>query len=370
MIVALLAAALMWLAGASYGLAADPAEPPLIVVAGPDTGPNAVITQEVRAGVDEAIADCRRHWTRCPTTAFVQHACSSSPEDLDSVAQAVTRIVAREPFLVVGHPCERAARTAAEAYAESGIPFVAVGVRDPAFREGFDKVPIGRIGANRAEEARALVGTAALPVAIVHDMTLRNSTRARLVRKVLENPGIGRGAATPPAVTVAIEASSVSYDEAVAKVVASKGHSVVLLTNATEAAIIIRQLRAAGFNGVISGPGEWVSEGLASTLSDRGQKPIGTVLALVPLHTPFAIDELPKLKGESRRPTREAVADLLRRLRLVPHGPEADAGEVTRKEFAKELVGFDPNACGYAVVQIGPGGVRLLPCAPLPPGQL
>ncbi len=346
---------------------------PLIVVAGPDSGPNAVVTREVRAGVEEALADCRKFWPQCPTTDFVPHACSSSPEDLESVDRAVAAIIAREPVLVVGHACERAARTAAEAYAEAGVAFVAVGVRDPAFLEGFETVPIARIGSNRADEPHALIAMAALPVAIVHDRTLRNSMRARLVSEGLAQPGAGLGEPSAPVVTIGIEASNVNYEAAAEGVVQSGAASVVLLTDSAEAAIVIRQLRASGFGGDIVGPGEWVSDGLAAALGGVGEDRGGRLLALVPEHTAYAIGELGRLMGGGPQRTRGAVRDLLEHVGLVPGARrmEADASHAraSRADVASKLVGYDARHCSYTAVGIGLRSLERLSCAPGRPDQ-
>lgn len=351
---AFLILAVAWLAAGSPKLAAETGAPaaPLIVVAGPESGPNAVITREVRAGVDEEIALCRATQPLCPRVAFTAHACSSAPEDLESVDRAVADILTRNPFLVIGHPCERAARTAAEAYAEAGIPFVAVGVRDPGFLDGFENAPIGRIGANRADEARALISTVEPPVAIVHDRTLRNSTRARLVTDALERGGIPVREPSRPAATLAIVASNVSYDDVVAQVVVSKARSVVLLTHATEAAVIIRQLRAAGFEGVISGPGEWVSDGLTLALaSDHVDGAMfGMVRAVVPLFTPYAISALDSRYGSDR--TRSEVARLVSLLR--PASGREGTGFITRSELGMRVRDFSLRKCSYAVIRFEP----------------
>lgn len=216
----------------------------LIVVAGPISGPRASETQDILAAVQRAADAINTDGGvrgEAVTVALEDDGCSAP-----SAADAAKRIVARAPALVVGHVCSSAAIAAAREYAPAKIIFVTPGARHRDLTERRAGPTIFRL-AGRDDRQGAFVGerlartSNGQRIALVSDRTvyaqrLVEDARAALVR----------AAVTPPPLVASIVAGEKDYAGLVSQLKTGGIETLFFAGFATEAAIVLRQLRAAG----------------------------------------------------------------------------------------------------------------------------
>ena len=163
------------------------------------------------------------------------------------VAEALIAAPSR-PAVVIGHPCARAAVTAAPVYQKAGVLFVAAGVRHPdltrpragplVFRAaGRDD----RQGHDAGRRLRALAGKSGT-CTVIHDRTVMARTMAVAAQKA----ATGSDGVAPQVLTIV--ASENDYTDLVDRIVAAQPHAVLFLGFPAEAAIVLRQLRQRGRN--------------------------------------------------------------------------------------------------------------------------
>ncbi|MEL7049743.1 MAG: hypothetical protein AAFO75_12455, partial [Pseudomonadota bacterium] len=158
-------AGILWLAHTQTSHAHRPKTPPLIVVAGPKDGPLAPLTLAVKNGVEAALAACRSDPeqrrlttpTACPTLAMMDVGCGSDIVQTEAFDRAIIDIVKRRPIMVLGFPCDTAARQAAKFFAEADVPFIAVGLRSETSIYSDPAQLIFKMGADRSRDMHALL---------------------------------------------------------------------------------------------------------------------------------------------------------------------------------------------------------------------
>ncbi|MEO1205668.1 MAG: hypothetical protein AAFV45_04995 [Pseudomonadota bacterium] len=296
------------LANLATALAHQVNKAPLVIVAGPVEGRYASLTHATRSGVQAAITACQ-NWTtnlksasrlsHCARVETVAHACETGRDGADGFDEKLLQIIARKPQLVIGHPCDQAALKAAEAYQETGIPFVAVGVRDPGFWASGGVATRHAIGANRNDESGALLLQALRGIqskdgecflAIAHDQTRRNRARLRQLNSRIERLDVeGMQCDRVNVVrTLRIKASQLSYDRGAAALTKSAPDAILLLTSPIEGGSLIRSLAAIGYTGRVVGPPEWIAEEIWSTGQPRTDRRAIEIASALPLFTPFS----------------------------------------------------------------------------------
>lgn len=106
-----------------------------IVVVGPKSGPAALLIEAVYRAAMHALKGCaatQAETQHCPKQIIrIAEACSAGNTATGPRQTISARIIALNPSLVFGHPCDRAALRAADAYAAANIPFIAIGARHP-----------------------------------------------------------------------------------------------------------------------------------------------------------------------------------------------------------------------------------------------
>lgn len=161
-------------------------------------------------------------------------------------------IVALKPDLVLGHPCPAAAIAAAPIYAEAGVIFFALGVRHPDLTDKRAGPTIFRLAGrdDRQGEAAAAALSDAAPggrIAIVQDRTayarglLAETTAALTARQ------------KPAPVVIPLVAGRRDYTPEIEKLMAAQAEAILFAGYPSEAGVLLRGLRKAGFNGVFIG---------------------------------------------------------------------------------------------------------------------
>ncbi|MEO1282216.1 MAG: hypothetical protein AAFV69_10820, partial [Pseudomonadota bacterium] len=307
--------AFLILAAGSYSISTSAqahtaADAPLIIVTGPTDGPYAILTREALAGAEHATAHCEAknlspsgvrarslvRDRRCARVALVVHACGSGAAQQATLDTTLLNIIGRRPALVIGHPCDHAALRAADAYQAENIPFIAVGVRDPSFWKKYPNTAHQALGANRADEMRALLAIAFGPapktdhhctLAIAHDQTQRNKARLRQLKAELQGKEVLGGCKTVELLTLlTIKASKLSYKKTVATMSKRWPTAIVLLTSPIEGEVIVQMLIEKGFKGRVTGPPEWITSDFASVGRDHSGKQRVSILTMLPHYTP------------------------------------------------------------------------------------
>ncbi len=170
--------------------------------------------------------------------------------DRETARALAMRVVAMTPppAAVIGHPCASAAITAAPIYQHAGILFLAAGMRHPQLSE----MRIGplvfraagrddRQGTDAGHRLRTLAGLNGASL-IIHDRTILARSLASAARQAASND-----ATTPPA-ELAIVAGENDYTKTIEEIADRKPAALLFCGFPSEAAIILRQLRARGID--------------------------------------------------------------------------------------------------------------------------
>ena len=166
----------------------------------------------------------------------------------EAARQLALRIVAMTPpaAVVIGHPCASAAITAAPIYQQAGILFLAAGMRHPLLSEkragplvfraaGRDD----RQGGDAGRRLRALAGDSGTSL-IIHDRTVLTRSLAKTAR---DTAAYG---SQPPPTELTIVAGEIDYTKTIDEIASRAPAAILFLGFPSEAAIILRQLRARG----------------------------------------------------------------------------------------------------------------------------
>lgn len=216
----------------------------LIVVAGPASGARASETQAILAAVQRAADTINRDGGlrgEPVAVALEDDGCSGA-----SAADTAKRIVARAPALVVGHACSNAAIAAAREYGPAKIILITPGARHREVTERRAGPTIFRL-AGRDDRQGAFIGewlaraSGGRRIALVSDRTVYAQRLVEDARAVLV-----RAAATPPPLVASIVAGEKDYAGLIAQLKSGGIETLFFAGFATEAAIVLRQVRAAG----------------------------------------------------------------------------------------------------------------------------
>lgn len=244
MVLAMLLALSFAVCGRAAAASAAPAEL-IVAVAVPAAGQDADKGAEIKATVERAVArlDTGGGIAGGPVRLVVEDdGCSAT-----GGAAAATRIVALHPALVLGHPCAAAAVAAAKVYGAAGVLFIATATRHPALTQRRAGKTIFRLDARDDRQgafaARYLV--AAYPgqrIALISD-------RTGYARRIVADARATLVAATgPEPVLLTLVAGEKDYGRLVADIARSGAGAVLFAGFPMEAAIVLRQMRAAGLD--------------------------------------------------------------------------------------------------------------------------
>lgn len=172
---------------------------------------------------------------------FVDDGCSA-----DGARRAASEAIRGRAAVVIGHPCAAAAAAAAPLYQAAGLLFISAGNRHPALTDRRAGPLIFRASGRddrQGHDAAAHIAGLAGPsgrVAIIHD-------RTAMARSIVAAATAGLKSAGPRDVTtIAIVAGESTYAKAVAALSERPPAAILFAGFPAEAAIILRQLRAAG----------------------------------------------------------------------------------------------------------------------------
>lgn len=229
---------------------ASDASQPHIVLATPLSGQHAAIGIAQRAALEQAVARINAKGGiggHAIMLSVHDDGCRREPAAL--LARMLTTPPAPPPLAVIGHPCASAAEAVAPLYQQAGVLMLAAGNRHPAFTDWRAGPLIFRVagredrqGHDAARRLRALAGKDS-GVTIVHDRTAMARAIVGRAARALMATAAG-GTAGPP--SIGIVAGETDYSKAVAEVAAARPSAIFFAGFPAEAAILLRQLRAAG----------------------------------------------------------------------------------------------------------------------------
>jgi len=209
----------------------------LVVVVGPQHGSYRSRFEQILDGATKGVASLT---LKRPRLLSFDDKCDAR------AAETVAReIVLLRPALVIGHPCSSAAIAAAIIYADAGVLFLAPGVDHRGFSDNRAGPTVFRLTARSDSIGSwtARVVGEAYPharVAVIHDRTGYARTLARDVVAGLMGLGLA------PVFETGITAALGDYGSVVAQLRQHKASVVYFAGFASEAEVILRQIRSAG----------------------------------------------------------------------------------------------------------------------------
>jgi branched-chain amino acid transport system substrate-binding protein len=226
---------------------------PSVVVAGPATGRHAGTLPAMVMGARKALADAE--------ITDIDDGCDAARAE-----GAARLIAAMRPDVVVGHPCPAAAIAAARVYAETGVLFIALGVRHPdltARRAGPSIFRLaGRDDRQGAAAAEALAAAATNGrIAIIQDRT----AYARALTADVVAATTAMKIATPA--VIPIVAGRREYAAELAKLATAPPDAIFFAGYPSEAAVVLSGLRKAGLRGTLIASDANATEDFAAVAS-------------------------------------------------------------------------------------------------------
>ncbi|MBP0443726.1 branched-chain amino acid ABC transporter substrate-binding protein [Roseomonas sp. SSH11] len=223
---------------------AQPAGEIRIALAGPLTGDQATIGEQMRRGAEMAVADLNAAGGVLGRRVVLQ-----MEDDACDPRQAVAvanRIVGRNVSFVVGHYCSATSIAASDVYADAGIPQVSPGSTNPRYTErGLGNVfrVCGRDD-QQAQVAAAYVARRfpGQPVGITNDLTAPGVTLADVFQSQLRSAGMQE------AVRAQVTKGETDFNAVVTRL---KSAGVRVLFHSAyhrEAALILRQAKEQGLD--------------------------------------------------------------------------------------------------------------------------
>ncbi len=235
-----------------------------IVVAGPASGTRAAETQAMLAAVRqeaEAINAGSGVLGQKLSVTLADDGC-----DRATASEAAQKIVAERPALVIGHVCSNAAIAAARVYGPARVLFVTPGARHRDLTERRAGPTIFRL-AGRDDQQGAVTGAwlrarfAGKRIALVSDRTAYG-------RRLVEEARIALGPAAAPLVA-GIVAGDKDFTPLVTQLKAYGAEAVYFAGYAIEAAIVLRQMRAAGIGAAFVASDAVATDEFASLAGDK-----------------------------------------------------------------------------------------------------
>jgi branched-chain amino acid transport system substrate-binding protein len=256
----------LFLAAATFAYTFPATADLLVGVAAPARGAPSASLEEIRAGVERAVARINAAGGVAGEKLVVEAVDDGCSVTRASAAAAA--LIARKASLVVGHPCSTAAIAAARLYAKAPLIFVALGARHPELtdkRAGPNVYRLAGRDARQGETAAAHIAATlgGRPIAIVQDRTLLARTISADVLAGLA----ARGIAGVP--VHGIVAGHKDYGWVVEKLKQARIEAVFFAGFPAEAVVLLRQFAAAGLAGPFYGPdtlatGELADAGVAN----------------------------------------------------------------------------------------------------------
>lgn len=220
----------------------------VLAVAAPLKGRQGVVGQQIVRAVEKAAADLKaKGLAGMDALRVVIEDDGCSAEGARAAAQ---KLVALKPAVVIGHPCDGAAIAAADIYRKEKVLYLAPATRHPALTDVPGNATVFRLaGRDDAEGAaageRLAQAAPAKRVAIVQDRTRYARTLTEGAKRALAAKGILQPTIVP------IVAGQRGYPAAAAQAMSTKPEAVYFAGFPTEAALVIADLRQAGFSGPV-----------------------------------------------------------------------------------------------------------------------
>lgn len=250
-----------WLIAAILAGSATARADILIGVAGPFSGQYANLGNQLRAGVEAAISAANasggingENLVAVP----IDDAC-----DTRKAVDAARQLVGRDVRLVVGHYCSGASAAAAIVYKDAGILMMMPTASRPALTDAANWNVIRLTGRDDAAFAlaanRIASATGAPKAAIVSASTPQYQSLVQTAAATL-----------PQAVQIAIKLGAFNSTETAQQLMDNGVEQVIIALPSTESSALASSLLYAGFQGVIYGGEQFLSEDFMSGASDVG----------------------------------------------------------------------------------------------------
>ncbi|WP_395685035.1 branched-chain amino acid ABC transporter substrate-binding protein [Aestuariivirga sp.] len=225
-------------------------------VAGPFSGPNAALGEQLRRGVEQAVADINAtggiRGERMALT-FADDAC-----DPRKAVEAATGFVSAGIRLVIGHYCSGASIPASKVYEKAGVMMITPASTNPRLTDeaGWNVIRLVPRDDAQADAAAALVldRFKTVPVAILSDEAPQFAALAARFRAALDASGVA------PILAESFKAGSKSLPELADKVRASGAGVVYVACSYVECGQLAKALRAAGSKAQLIGSDSLVTE--------------------------------------------------------------------------------------------------------------
>ncbi len=221
----------------------------LIGAAGPFSGGDTGIGDQLKRGVEQAVADLNAKGGVLGQTVKIlpmDDACD--PKQAVSVAN---QLVSRGGVFVVGHVCSAASIAASDVYADSDIVEITPDSTNPKFTDrGLPNLfrTCGRDDEQGPAAARFILAHAASPrIAVVHDRTGYGKDLAEQFQRALDEHGV------KPVLSDAITAGEKDYSALVSKLKLAQADYLYFGGLYMEAGLITRQMRGQGLKTILVG---------------------------------------------------------------------------------------------------------------------
>jgi branched-chain amino acid transport system substrate-binding protein len=257
-------------------LAACGEEKDIVVgVAGPMTGSEAAIGEQMRRGAEKAVADINEAGGILGQKVRLEVADDAcDPKQAVSVAND---FVSQGAAMVAGHYCSGASIPASDVYADSGIIQITPASTNPLFTErGLKNVfrVCGRDDEQGPTAAKYIVDTYPdAKVAVVNDKSTYGKGIADEFEASLRKSG------REPVLVESITARETDYNALVTKLRQAEADIVYFGGYKTEAGLIVRQMRQAGLDTILVGGDALVTEEFWAITGDAGA---GTLMTFGP----------------------------------------------------------------------------------------
>ncbi len=247
----------------------------VIGVAGPMTGSEASIGEQMRKGAEKAVADINAAGgVLGKKVRLIQGDDVCDPKQAVSVAND---FVSQHAVFVAGHYCSGASIPASDVYAEAGIVQISPASTNPLLTERGMTTVFRVCGRDDAQGPTAADYIAAKfpekKIAVVDDKSTYGKGLADQFRAAIEAKGI------TPVLVESITARETDYSALVTKLRQSGAEIVYFGGYKTEAGLIVRQMRGAGVGATLVGGDALVTEEFWAITGDAGA---GTLMTFGP----------------------------------------------------------------------------------------
>jgi branched-chain amino acid transport system substrate-binding protein len=247
----------------------------VVGVAGPMTGSEAAIGEQMRKGAEKAVAD-----VNAAGGVLGKKLRLELGDDVCDPKQAVSvanDFVSDGAVFVAGHYCSGASIPASDVYAEAGVIQITPASTNPQFTERGLANVFRVCGRDDAQGPTAANYVAEMfpgrKIAVVDDKSTYGKGLADQFRAALEAKGIA------PVLVESITARETDYSALVTKLRQSAAELVYFGGYKTEAGLIVRQMRGAGVQATLIGGDALVTEEFWTITGDAGA---GTLMTFGP----------------------------------------------------------------------------------------